>query len=195
MQVLITFSLVAYHSHAPDRCAPNAARPVHSRDGGDSTNVPDSIPASTEQLLDRYCVHFRAVADAHGHGGEVVCEDADGDDAAGVAAAGEIVVVAAAEVGENVAVVVAAAASVVVAVVVGVGCPMRTLARMLKTLVFVLDLYDGSDELVIPETWKQLGVPWSLVREGTVSLVFSLFLHFNLLIIRFLLIKALSISQ
>lgn len=32
----------------------------------------------------------------------------------------------------------AAAASVVVAVV-GVGCPMRTIARMLKTLVFVLD--------------------------------------------------------
>lgn len=146
-------------------------------------------------MLDRYCAHFRAVADAHGHDGEVVYEDADGDGAVG-AAAGEIVV--AAEAGENVvAVVVAAAASVVVVAAVGVGCPMRTIARMLKTLVFVLDLYDGSDELVIPGTWKQLGVPWSLVRKGTVSLVFffSLFLHFNLLIIRFLLIKALSISQ
>lgn len=106
-------------------------------------------------MLERYCVHFRAVADAHGHGGEVVYEDADGDDAA----AEEIAVVA--EVGENVAavVVVAAAASVVVAAVVDVDCPMRTIARMLKTLVFVLDLYDDSDELVIPETWKQLGVP------------------------------------
>lgn len=90
-------------------------------------------------MLERYCVHFHAVADAHGHDGEVAYEDADGD---GVAA-GEIVV--AAEVGENVVVVavVAAAASVVVAVAVGVGCPMRTIARMLKTLVFVLDLYDG----------------------------------------------------
>lgn len=133
-------------------------------------------------MLDRYCVHFRGVADAPGHDDEVVYEDADGDDAVGAAAAGEIVV--AAEVGENV-VVVAAAASVVVAAVVGVGCPMRTIARMLKTLVFVLDLYDGSDELMIPETWKQLGVPWSPVREGTVgffrssyTFIFLLFFFF-----------------
>lgn len=48
---------------------------------------------------------------------------------------------------------------------------------------------------MIPETWKQLGVPWSLVREGTVSLDFFALLTLNLLIIPFLLIKALSISQ
>lgn len=38
-------------------------------------------------MLGRYCVHFRAVADARGHDGEVVYEDADEDDAVDVAAA------------------------------------------------------------------------------------------------------------